>query len=296
MIISPKEYILINKIIVSDNNMQLNPHGVDEFPVGFYTSNNLNAKNIQHHWHEEFELIFVVSGTFQVNVDFGQLELSEGQSIFINAGRLHSGSGIGSEACIIKSVVFHPKVIYGDTSSVLFQKYVYPLTLKNSLNYCMLTPQTTLLIESFFEISDDDNYALEFTIRENLTKILLYILFENKKTTFELDNKQIKMLSRLKKMLSFIEKNYASNITLCDISSSAEIKESECLRCFKNILHTSPIKYMIQFRLEQSANLLKTTELTITAVAMQCGFSDVSYYTKCFKERYDCTPSKYRKM
>ncbi len=286
---------MINKFPVSENKRELHPHGVAEFPIALYTSNNLNSKYIQHHWHEEFELILVVSGTFKANIDFGQIELNAGQSIFINAGRLHSGSGIGVEPCIIKSIVFHPRLIYGDTSSILFQKYIYPLTLKNSLNYCVLMQQSNLLISSFFEVSHKDNFAHEFIARENLTKILLYILQENKKTVFELDNKQIKMLSRLKKMLSFIEKNYASNIALCDIASSANVKESECLRCFKTILQTSPVKYLIQFRLEQSTFLLKTTELTITEIAMNCGFFDVSYYTKCFKERYDCTPSKYRK-
>ncbi len=284
-----------DKFPVSENNRELHPHGVQEFPIAHYTSNNLNSKYIKHHWHEEFELILVVSGTFKVNIDFTQIELSKGQSIFINTGRLHSGSGVGIEPCIIKSIVFHPRLIYGDTSSILFQKYIYPLTLKTSLGYSMLLPQSNLLISSFFEDSHENNFAQEFIDRENLTRILIDVLQENKNSTFELDNSQMKMLSRLKKMISYIEKNFSSNILLKDIAASANVKESECLRCFKTILKTSPIKYLIQFRLEQSAILLKTTELTITEVAMICGFFDISYYIKCFKTRYRLTPSKYRK-
>ena len=56
---------------------------------------------------------------------------------------------------------------------------------------------------------------------------------------------------RVKKCLIFIENNYASSITIDDIAKSAGISVSSCLRLFKDVLGTTPIKYLLKHRLQR---------------------------------------------
>ena len=83
-------------------------------------------------------------------------------------------------------------------------------------------------------------------------------------------------------------------LSVRDIADSASISESECLRCFRKILDTSPIAYLKTYRLQRAAELLETTSRKVSDIAAQCGFGEMSYFAKSFREIYRCTPSQYR--
>ncbi|MBQ2626681.1 MAG: helix-turn-helix domain-containing protein [Eubacterium sp.] len=52
---------------------------------------------------------------------------------------------------------------------------------------------------------------------------------------------------------------------------------------------------MLQFRIQEAANLLRTTDNKITDIGSACGFQDTSYFVKRFREFKHCTPGVYRK-
>ena len=97
-------------------------------------------------------------------------------------------------------------------------------------------------------------------------------------------------------MLDFISRNYADAITLREIATSASISPSECLRCFHSIIHTTPIQYLMDFRIKQAAELLRTTQLQVSEIARRCGFMEMSYFSKVFKMKYGYTPMEFRKQ
>lgn len=95
-------------------------------------------------------------------------------------------------------------------------------------------------------------------------------------------------------MLTFIKRHFGEELSVRDIADSASISESECLRCFRKILDTSPIAYLKTYRLQRAAELLETTSRKVSDIAAQCGFGEMSYFAKSFREIYRCTPSQYR--
>ena len=54
--------------------------------------------------------------------------------------------------------------------------------------------------------------------------------------------------------------------------------------------------HLNRVRLERAAELLKRTSMTVLAVALECGFQNISYFNRLFRERFGCTPSEYRKQ
>ena len=77
---------------------------------------------------------------------------------------------------------------------------------------------------------------------------------------------------RMQKILRFIEEHYAEDITLTDLSMSANISKSECSRCFKLGMNTTPYKYLTEYRLSKAAQLLKKTNEPIGNIAVAVGF------------------------
>ena len=95
-------------------------------------------------------------------------------------------------------------------------------------------------------------------------------------------------------MLTFIREHYAEEIDTSAIAASAAISESECLRCFKKMLNTTPNRYLATYRLEQAEALLLHTNLLIAEIGAKCGFNEMSYFARAFRMKYGSTPRTYR--
>ena len=96
-------------------------------------------------------------------------------------------------------------------------------------------------------------------------------------------------------MLAFIHGNYMKEISLQDITQSSHISIGECCRCFKNTLHITPYGYLINFRINKSADLLKETNYSVTTIAGMVGFNDSSHFIQLFKRKMNVTPNEYKK-
>ena len=101
---------------------------------------------------------------------------------------------------------------------------------------------------------------------------------------------------RMQRFLRYIEQHYAEEITLADLAASANVSKSECLRCFKQSMQTSPYKYLVEYRLLQAAMLLKSSNENIAGIANRVGFQLVSHFSKCFREKTGQTPTQYRRQ
>ena len=98
-----------------------------------------------------------------------------------------------------------------------------------------------------------------------------------------------------KKMLAYIYKHYDQPIGIEDLMQYSSLSRSECFRCFKRYIGTSPIEYINEYRLLQSALLLTNTDMGIMEICLACGFSSASYYGKLFKKRYGTSPLAFRR-
>ena len=86
-----------------------------------------------------------------------------------------------------------------------------------------------------------------------------------------------------------------ADLTVEQIAASASISPSECLRCFHDMIGTTPNQYLRDQRAQRAAELLCGTGLRVTEIAMQCGFQDASYFARAFKKRTGETPTQYRR-
>lgn len=99
---------------------------------------------------------------------------------------------------------------------------------------------------------------------------------------------------RIKQLLHYIHSHYKSKIILDDLSNLIYLSNAETNRLFKKYMASSPFTYILDYRLERSIELLVRTKSSITEIALETGFSNVSYYIKKFKLKYKTTPLKYR--
>ena len=66
-------------------------------------------------------------------------------------------------------------------------------------------------------------------------------------------------------------------------------------RRFKEATGISPSAYLQKLRLSQSTELLKSTDLSVSEIALRCGYGDPDYYSRLFKKHYQLSPSDFRR-
>ncbi|MFL1012933.1 two-component regulator propeller domain-containing protein [Flavisericum labens] len=98
----------------------------------------------------------------------------------------------------------------------------------------------------------------------------------------------------LKRLKSVLDKNLVNpDFSSVAFSKAMGMSRTQLHRKLKAITGSSTSEFIRSQRLKLSVELLKKSDATISEVAYQVGFNTPSYYIKCFKEAYKCTPNDY---
>ncbi|MCR4591493.1 MAG: AraC family transcriptional regulator [Lachnospiraceae bacterium] len=283
-----------------ETGRELLTYGTSDFPIAFF-DDDLTVVKVPWHWHDELEIVVILSG--EVNVFFAgcELNLKAGEGYFANSGVLHS-AGLKSKTGHQHAMVFNPHVIAAH-DDIIWNSYVSPILSHENLPFIKLTPvvpwQNEILSLSekawFAGAHEKRDYAL--TVRSSLSLIVSLMTHNiDSETEYPFTSKVQKDELRIKKTLHYIETYFREQITINDIADSAEISVSTLLRLYHDILHTTPIQYVLKYRLEQIKKELRTEpDLSIAEIAYSCGFNDISYFNRCFLKVCNETPSEFRK-
>jgi len=100
----------------------------------------------------------------------------------------------------------------------------------------------------------------------------------------------------LEEVMSYIEAHYAEPITIADLTRIAGASESTLTRQFHKVVGRSPIEHVLRVRVERAAGLIRRSDLRITEIAYECGFSDGNYLARQFVRIMGVSPSEYRRQ
>lgn len=99
---------------------------------------------------------------------------------------------------------------------------------------------------------------------------------------------------QLQQAIDYIQAHLREGLTIAAIASQIEMSHYHFTRLFKQSMGLAPYQYVIQQRLQLAQVLLKTTTLTMSAIAHQAGFSNQNQMSIQFRQRLGITPSQYR--
>ena len=95
-------------------------------------------------------------------------------------------------------------------------------------------------------------------------------------------------------MLDKIHTDYSKNISLNNLSEYVNINKTTVSKYFKQITGFSVTDYIINYRIKCASHTLATTEITLSEIAQEYGFSSEAYFIRQFKNKMKMTPSEYR--
>ncbi|GHT57510.1 sensor histidine kinase [Bacteroidia bacterium] len=109
----------------------------------------------------------------------------------------------------------------------------------------------------------------------------------------EINNTEKTFLGKLKEL---IEKNLSdSELNVEDLGQYIGLSHTQLYRKVKSLTNLSPNELLRIMRLKEAYRLLSTTESSISEIAYKVGFTSPSYFTKCFKDYYNESPTDFLK-
>lgn len=247
------------------------------------------------HWHDAIELIAVLSGEMNYNINGKVIPLTKGSGIFVNAKQMHFGFSDTQKECEFICILLHPLLIC--TSANFENDFIRPITSNAKLPYLYLSSQTPWqkqLLEYISKIYEQKNSPAAVLKAQSLFGLIFALILENVPADSDSKGNRSSDLSLLKNMVSYIQVHYSEKITLQQLAKSENIGQTKCCKLFQTYLNRSPIGYLSDYRLNKSAVLLRNTDLPVTEIAYTVGYGGASYYTESFRKWIGCTPSEYR--
>lgn len=99
---------------------------------------------------------------------------------------------------------------------------------------------------------------------------------------------------RLAQVIAQMEASIEEPISPADLAEEVGMSTRQLERLFRRYLNRSPKRYYMELRLAKARNLLMQTELSVINVALACGFSSPSHFSKCYRAQYGTTPYRER--
>lgn len=255
---------------------------------------------VERHWHSDIEIILVRKGAYLCETNLETFRLEEGHMAFINSEELHQLTGLGQDT-VHDVILFGPDILDFSYPDEWQEQWIRPF-----LNHDLAFPHTLLpehpAYAGFSRLFDRIlKKALDakegWYIRCKLLLLELFVLSAESGMLLSARQHSAPGQHRIrhyKTIISYMEEHFQEPVTLKDLADAIPCNPQYLCRFFKELAGVSPIQYLISYRIERACGLLANTSLPILRIAMDCGFDNVSYFIRKFKEARGCTPKEFR--
>ncbi|WP_342774669.1 AraC family transcriptional regulator [Paenibacillus dokdonensis] len=186
-------------------------------------------------------------------------------------------------------------------------RYLYSLVNNQSMNASLLRLfrlDLVQLVYSFLKSKEIEAHKL-YTGRtndqlfiqslnsiEDMEKYLTYLV--NTATKYRDFAEQPR--SVVEEIQQYISRHYGDDLTRMSLAETVYLNPDYLARLFKKETGVSLGTYIIEARIRIAKHLLKTTPMSVNAIASKVGYSNYSYFSKLFKQETGCTPYEYRNL
>lgn len=255
--------------------------------ISFHINNTFDGNPV---WNAELEILYVLSGSLTCTVNGATYTLSPEDFLVFNPYEIHFTS---SKKCRTISMFVFPALLSlrpGQYADERIHCCSTDFTAPTGC-YSEIRKLFANLFMLFYQENNTNTYHLYSTVLN-----LLSILEENFSVPRKASaSKEQTTTEHMQKIVRYMDEHYMENLTLTDVAKTEFISANYLSHLFRSYLHTSFVQYLRMLRLNHAYSDLMNTNLSITDIAMQNGFSSTTAFIQYFRDMYGKTPAKFRK-
>lgn len=238
------------------------------------------------HTHAHHELVLVPSQSEFCVINNGkEITLTSPCVILNRAGTFHEVVKIGHGNYESRVIHFHPKVLASLPKELLYEEQLF----SSDLLAIPLSPEQLKMLEELF--------TLIFSRPLPQKRPLLLTLFAALNGLLQEGAESARLNTAERYIFRVIDlvRNDQGNLTIAALSRTFHVCPTKLKSDFKRIAGMPVMTYRNLVRLNKAQSLLEETDMSVSRIAYTCGFSDESYFIRCFRKHYGTTPAAYRK-
>lgn len=250
------------------------------------------------HWHDNIELIYVISGDMTIECNGIPTVVTAGSSIVIGSNEYHSCSKASGNLSLI-CVLVDMSVLNSRFYDACEEKYIQPLFHNNIIfkNLIVENKQFNGYIQNIYDEYITKNIGYELSIKASLFNLLTCLLRNNLDKVFSQKKGQLRSLNlqRVNRILQYIDENYMDEVNIDEISGILKISKFYFCKVFKKMTGKTITEYVNYVRIREAVSLLRETDMSVTDISMTVGFNDINYFSRVFRSFMGKPPTSIRK-
>lgn len=268
--------------------------------LGLRLFHNVEYEDYPEHWHVGIEIIMPLSTEYTVIVGNERYRLLTGDIIVINSGVLHGLAAPPDGERII--LQFDPALLYTlkemETLLALVPSVFYITPDREPDLYPFVKQQMDRIVREYDEGKTFSEAIVYAALIEMFVEIGRKVTSQNMNNQREVKKgkteKQMEYMEVIMKACNYINQHYQEKLNLEDTAATVGFSKFHFTRIFKQYMNMTFYEYLNKKRVKCAEGLLYSTEMSVTDVAMNSGFSSMSAFDRTFKSTNGCSPSEFR--
>ena len=268
-------------------------------PTFLYAWKGMRTQDGQDDRHHEYlEICYIMTGKGRQKIDGEIYDVQEGDLFVINAGTFHQTLMAPDKEPFVEFFIGLTDLHFpGMPENTVQLKNGPVFHLQGDLKLKIAKLCVAMVAEK-----DNQRFGKYYMMKTYAMQILLLILRELEEP--ETAEQQVRQCSFesvnrkhvVEKIIDYFEDHYADKISLDQIAENMYLSPFYISRIFKAETGDTPIRYLINVRLEHAWEILKEQkELSIQEVAARVGYEDAYHFSKLFKKKFGISPSGVKK-
>ncbi len=234
------------------------------------------------HWHDAIEFVYVLSGSLEFSLNGEKFTAAAGDLITVNSAIVHSFVPCDDSAdyyfLVADDNFFRANNLYSEKT--FFEKKIH----------------TSEAQRLFCEIIRESDKADEYSNVSTLSVLMSLFIYMNRHHSMAQEESRSagqKKIIMIRSALVYLQEHYKERLTVERVAEACHFSKSYLSHTFKEITGISIIGYINLLRCHNARALILEGG-AIAEAAADCGYSDLSYFTRVFKKTLGILPSEVR--
>lgn len=240
-------------------------------------------------YEDRASMLLVIDGSLSLAIENESYSLKAGDIACINTGILH-GMALAKGKQSYKTIELSIKNLH--------IQGLMPGKLIESESYSVITPADNKLAVHYARILIELGRDCEKPYAAQTANYLLggLLTIVRQEIIAAQSHEKLNDYNLGQQIKEYIDEHYLENLKLPQIAAALHMNMYYLAHTFKKSTGYSPMQYVTHRRIAEAQNMLLSTDLAITEIALRCGWNDSNYFQSVFSSAVGMPPGKYRKI
>ncbi|MBR4555302.1 MAG: helix-turn-helix transcriptional regulator [Ruminococcus sp.] len=273
-------------------------HSTSAKPFSYYISNIPDYfPNVPLHWHKEFELNVILEGAGDFITEDKHFTARKGDIVLTTPDMLHAVYQHGDEHCIYDTLDLDSSMLGSRDNGRVTDEFILPLLTGAYDLDTHITPahyyysELLTTAENMISAAKGDSPLLDMLIKSEMQRFI-FLLYES--GSISRKGSSVRKSSLMRPVIEYINEHFTEPLTVEQLAGVVHLSKSYFMGSFKKETGVGAVEYITQLRLKLARELLKSTEKSVSDIAFECGYHNLSNFNRQFRSACGSSPREFR--